>query len=234
MNLKPNSLVQAFLALPLFVIALAAQDVTVGQPPVEPPVPYASVSQLNGMLSQLEQASQSTQGDLGKLRIEKWKTDSSNKKQTQSNVESIQRNLQSALPGIIAELRSSPESLASTFKLYRNLDALYDVFGSVVELTGAFGSKDEFQTLDNDLNAIEKTRRSLADRMETLAGAKEAELGRLRAQVKAAQVAANPAPPKKVIVDDTEPPVKKPVKKKPVPKPPSASSSSTPAPAPKQ
>ena len=77
MNLKPNSLVQAFLALPLFVIALAAQDVTVGQPPVEPPVPYASVSQLNGMLSQLEQASQSTQGDLGKLRIEKWKTDSS-------------------------------------------------------------------------------------------------------------------------------------------------------------
>jgi len=234
MNLKPMSAMQAFLVLPLLIVAVAAQDVVSGQPQVEPPVSYASVSQLNGLLTQLEQASQATQGDLGKLRIEKWKTDSNNKKQTQSNVESIQRNLQSALPGIIAELRGSPESVASTFKLYRNLDALYDVFGSVVESAGAFGSKDEFQSLDNDLNAIEKTRRTFADRMETLAGAKEAELSRLRAQVKAAQVAVNPPQTKKVIVDDTEPAPKKPVKKKPVPKPPSATSSATTTAQPKQ
>ena len=31
------------------------------------------------------------------------------------------------LPAIIGELRAAPESLVSTFKLYRNLDALYDV-----------------------------------------------------------------------------------------------------------
>ena len=42
---------------------------------------------------------------------------------------------------MIAELRTSPESLASTFKLYRNLDALYDVFGSVVE--SAVGSQEQ-------------------------------------------------------------------------------------------
>jgi hypothetical protein len=230
MNLKPTFFLTAFLVLPCLLVAAGAQDSNSGQP-VEAPVPYASVSQLNGMLTQLEQVSQAAQGDLGKLRIEKWKTDGGTKRQTQSNVESIQRNLQTALPAMVSELRNSPESLPSTFKIYRTLDALYNVFGSVVESAGAFGSKDEFQTLENDLGTVEKSRRTFADRMESLANAKETELARLRTQLKAAQAAAPPPPAKKVIVDDTEPP-KKPAKKKPVPKPPNAASSpAKPAPA---
>src|SRR5947199_7987210 len=39
------------------------------------PVSYASVSQLTGLLDQLDQASKKTQADLVKLRIEHWKTD---------------------------------------------------------------------------------------------------------------------------------------------------------------
>ena len=177
------------------------------------PVSYASVTQLNGMLTQLEDTSKKTQGDLQKLRIEKWKTDGNTKKQALANVDSISRNLQTALPEIVSKLQSSPEDLSLTFKLYRNLDALYDVFGSVVESTGAFGSKEEFQMLDNDLGAMERARRSFADRMETLAGSKEVELTRLRNDLRSAQAAAASAPPKKVIVDDNEP-AKKPVKKK--------------------
>src|ERR1700678_3187497 len=100
------------------------------------PVSYASVSQLNGLLAQLEATSQSTQGDLAKLRIERWKTDAASKKQALGNVDSIQRNLQNALPAMIAQLRNAPEDLPATFKLYRNLDALYDVMGSVVESAG--------------------------------------------------------------------------------------------------
>ena len=215
MNLNPAVHLRWFLPLPLLVAATGAQITPVDQLQVQPPVSYASVSQLNSVLSQLEDASKTAQGDLSKLRIEKWKTDSSNKRQSQSNVDSVQRNLQNALPTIIAELRAAPESLPATFKLYRNLDALYDVFSSVVEVTGAFGGKDEFQSLDNDLSTIEKSRRMLADRMENLAGAKEAELTRLRAAIRAQ--AANPPQPKKVIVDDNEP-VKKPVKKKPAAK----------------
>jgi hypothetical protein len=132
-------------------------------------------------------------------------------------VESIQRNLQSALPEIIAELKASPESLTSTFKLYRNLDALYDVFESVAESAGAFGSKDEFQALENDVSAFEKGRRSVAERMETLAGAKEIEVTRLRAALQNAQANTPVQPPKKIVVDDAAP-AKKPVKKKPAPK----------------
>src|ERR1035438_1481355 len=64
------------------------------------PVSYASVTQLNGLLAQLETAAKTTQADLAKLRIERWKTDSSTKKQMVGDVESVQRNLQNALPEI--------------------------------------------------------------------------------------------------------------------------------------
>ena len=213
-----------FLSLVFSPCILGAQDA----PPSPAPVPYESVSQLNGMLAQLEQASQTTQADLSKLRIEKWKTDSNNKKQTLGNVDSIKRNLESALPEIVTQLRNSPEDLAASFKLYRNLDALYDVIGSVAESAGAFGSKDEFQGLSNDLNAFERARRSFAERMESLTTSKEAELTQLRTQVKTLQAATPPPAPKKIVVDDDEP--KKPVaRKKLVPKPPAKPATATPA-----
>ncbi len=190
-----------------------SQNPQSNQPGIQSPVSYSSVSQLNDLLAGLEQASQSTQLDLAKLRIEKWKTDSGTKRQSDADVQSIQRNLQSAMPEIVGLLRNSPESLPETFRLYRNLDALYDVFSSVVESAGAFGSKDEFQSLQNDLNAMEKSRHSVADRMEALSVSKENEVGQLRLQLRNAQAAIVAAPPKKVIVDDTEPPKKTPKKK---------------------
>jgi hypothetical protein len=204
--------------LPL-CLAVSAQIASSDQPAPQGPVSYSSVNQLNSMLSQLEQTSQTAQVDLAKLRIDKWKVDSGSKRQTQGNVESVQRNLQSALPEMITALRASPENLAATFKLYRNLDALYNVFGSVTESTGAFGSKDEFQSLENDLGEVEKARRAFADRMETLAGAKETELTRLRAALQTAQANIKAEPPKKVVVDDAAPPKKPAPKKKAAPKP---------------
>jgi uncharacterized phage infection (PIP) family protein YhgE len=193
-----------------------AQESAAPPAAAQPPVPYASVNELNGILEQIKQTTQSMQADMEKTRIDRWKTDSSTKRQTQANVESIQRNLQSALPDIISQLSNSPEDLAASFKLYRNLDALYDVFGSVVESAGAFGSKDDFQTLSNDMSGLETARRSFGERMQKLATAKEDELGRLRTQIKTLQ-AAPPPPPKKIIVDDTEPPKKPVAKKKPKP-----------------
>jgi hypothetical protein len=187
----------------------AAQVEPASEQTVTAPVSYASLSQVSTLLSRLEQQSQAAQIDLAKLRIDRWKTDSGSKKQYLSNAESVTRNLHDALPGIIGEVRSAPDSLVSTFKLYRNLDALYDVLGAVVEATGAFGSKDEFQALANDLSAIESSRRSIADRVETLAGAKEVELTKLRNQIYSAQQASVPnSGVKKIVVDDNAPPKK--------------------------
>jgi hypothetical protein len=178
------------------------------------PVSYASVSQLNSILGQIESTSKDTQSDLQQLHIERWRTDKTTKTQALTNVDSIQRNLQAALPDIIAQLRAAPENVPATFKLYRNLDALYDVLGNVVELTGAFGPRDDAQSLGNDLNAFETARRQMADRIDNVSTEKETEIVRLRNELKTAQAAVPVAPPKKVIVDDTEPPPKKPAPKK--------------------
>ena len=195
------------------------------------PVSYASVTQLGGLLTQLETTSKAAQGDLTNLRIERWKTDAGTKKQALGNVDSILRNLQNALPGIVEKLRAAPEDVPATFNLYRNLDALYDVLGGVVEETGAFGSKDDFQALANDLKSFEGTRKTLADRLENLATAKETEIVRLRSDLKTAQAAIPVAPPKKTVVDDNEPAKKPPVKKKPAAKPAAPGASTTAKPA---
>jgi hypothetical protein len=208
-----------FLAAVLLLGALspAVQAQYPEQPAPQAPVSYASVSQLNNILGQVETTAQSAQIDLARLRVDKWKADSNTKRQSQANVEALMRNMKSAVPEVITQLRNSPEDLAATFRLYRNLDALYDVFGTIVESAGAFGSKDEYQNLATDMDSFEKARRDLAVRMENLATTKESELSRLRAQLKATQAAAASAPPKKIVVDDNEPP-KKPAKKKPAPK----------------
>jgi hypothetical protein len=222
--MKRTLLLSSFVSSLLFMAAALGQS---GPAPTAAPanmqggepVSYASVTQLNGMLAQLEASSKNTQADLVKLRIERWKADNAYRKQALGNVDSIQRNLQDALPGMIGQLRAAPEDLSATFKLYRNLDALYDVLGNVVEGAGAFGSKDDLQALSNDLNGFESTRKELAQRMENLSSAKESELVRLRTELKTAQAAIPAAPPKKIVVDDNEPPKKPAVKKKPAAKP---------------
>ena len=199
----------------LLTAGVFAQTPANSAPPA--PVSYASVSELNELVANLESASQTTQQDLARLRIDKWKVDSGTKRQTQGDTESLLKNLQNALPTILGDLKNSPENLALTFKTYRNLDALYDVLNSVVESAGAFGSKEEYQSLGNDLGAVESSRRAFAERMDKLANAKETEVSQLRVALQNARAV---APPKKTVVDDTEPaPKKAPVKKKPVPKP---------------
>lgn len=211
------SALRCFLAAVLFAAvanpAVSAQAEP--QAPPQTPVSYASVSQVNSLLGNLQQTSQSIAVDLAKLRIDKWKTDSGTKKQSQSDVQSLSRNVQDAMPGLIDAVRNSPEDIAATFKLYHNLDALHDVLSSVAETAGAFGSKEQYQPLANDANNIDSVRRDLADRIQSLAANKEAELNRLRAALTAAQ-AAPPPPAKKTVVDDTEP--AKPVTKKKKPK----------------
>ena len=214
-------------AVSCWILALASASLGQG-----PAVSYTSIAELNQLLGNLQQASQAAQEDLSHMRVERWKTDSGTKRQTEGNVESIQRNLQTALPGMINDLKNSPENLAMTFKVYRNLDALYDVTSSVVESAGAFGSKEEFQALSKDLGSLEDSRRAFADRIDKIATAKETEIGQLRV---ALQNARAEIPPKKTVVDDTAPPPKKTTpRKKPAAKPAPPTSQAPPASSPQQ
>src|SRR5437867_12876016 len=105
------------IAFTIFVIAALAALSAAQTPPPPAAVSYTSINELNQILGNLEQASQATQNDLGRLRVDKWKTESSVKRQAESDIESIQRNLHDALPGMLNELRSSPDNLLHTIKV---------------------------------------------------------------------------------------------------------------------
>jgi len=181
----------------LLTLPATAQQPASVQPPVD----------LGQLLLQLQQTAAQVNASLGQLRIEKWKTDSQGKNQYQANAESIQRNISGALPGMMDAVRTSPENLSASFKLYRNVGALYDVLASLTEAAGAFGPKDDYRDLAQQLQQLDGVRHAMADRLEQLATVKDAELSRLRAQVRPAATA-----PRKIIVDDNEP--AKPAKKK--------------------
>jgi hypothetical protein len=208
-----------FLAVLMLAASAAAQTSYPPPPPgrqaaattasAAPPANATASTEPNQVLSQLGQTTTALNSTLGQLRIEKWKTGSQEKSQLQSNADSISRNVTAALPGMVQDVAKAPDNLAASFKLYRNVSALYDVLASLTEAAGAFGPKEDFRDLSQELQQIDTARHSLGDRLEQMAGAKDAEVARLTTQLKQAQAA---IPPKKIVVDDSEPP--KPKKKK--------------------
>lgn len=178
------------------------------------------------VLDQLQRTAQDAITHISALRIEKWKADSATKRGAQSDADSLQRNMASALPELIAKVRTKPQDLNANFKLFRNVEVLYDVFSRFTEMAGAFGPKDDFETLARDLSNFESARHTLGDTLDGMTASAQGELDLLRAQIRAAQQAAA-APPKRIVVDDTQP--APPRRKKPAAK---SGTSPTPTPTP--
>jgi len=183
------------------------------------PAPANNSASLLPDLDRLQTAASEANTDIAHMRIEKWKADGQSKAQAQANADSLRRNLTAALPGLIGNFRAAPQDLNAGFRLYRNLNALYDVLVSFTESAGAFGPRSEYEALARQVGVIDSVRRSLGDALEGMTSSQQEELNRLRTQIHLMQQQATATPPKKVIVDDTEPPKKaqKAHKKKPVP-----------------
>jgi hypothetical protein len=204
----------------LFGFLLIPLDYAQTAPVLPPPANASAVGSISMTsilpdLDRLQATASQANLDLGRMRIEKWKTDSDTKHEAQSNADSIQRNLSSALPGLISDVRSAPQNLGAEFKLYRNLNVLYDVFASVTETAGAFGPRSDYEALAQQLAVIDSVRRDLANALEILTASSQSELDHLRTEVRTLQQASMAAPPpKKIVVDDSEPAKKTAHKKK--------------------
>jgi len=147
-------------------------------------------------LQRIEQTAQAAALDIARLRVEKWKTESEVKSQAQANADSLSRNMTTALPTLVNGVRTTPQNLTASFKLYRNLNALYDVFEGLTESAGAFGSRQEFESLSRHVQELDAHRRALGDYVEALAAARDAETTRRATAPPPA------AKPKKIIVDN--------------------------------
>jgi hypothetical protein len=226
-------LVKAALAVSLTFCMIAAGSAQVAAPQPIPrlaePAGVATLqpagADLTPLLGPLQQTAQSMQANLARLRVEKWKTDSGTKQQMQKNVDSLSANVTSALPEIINQVRAHPQSLAASFKLYRNLNVLSDVFSNLSLAADTFAPRSEALPLASDAESLSAIRRSVGDKLEAMAAARDAEVTRLHAQA-----AAPPPPPaKKIVVDDTES-KKAPKKKKPATKPATSQTGTSPTP----
>jgi hypothetical protein len=189
---------------------------------------------LNGVLAQIQQASSSANLNIAKLRIEKWKTDSDQKKQMQQVADSLQKNISNAVPGLIADVQNSHGSVLASFKLYHNLNVVYEFLTALAEAAGAFGKREEYEPLAGDANALDNARQNLSTYIEQAANRLE-NATRAAANNSQPQQASQVPGRKVVVIDDEDIPTKKPKKSgakstKKKTSSPAASPSPTPAP----
>ncbi|MGH9566220.1 MAG: hypothetical protein ACRD4I_09575 [Candidatus Angelobacter sp.] len=197
-------------ALVLIIVLLIAGMAGWAQgPPQEqaPAAPHRQQAQvdLNMILAQIQRVALAATGDIGKLRIEKWKTDGDQKQQLQKVADSLQRNITYAIPGLLMDVRNTHGNVSTTFKLYHNLNVLYEFLSSLADAAGGLGKKEEYEPLAADAAALDEARTNLSTYIEQTAAAYEA---RVRASSASAGQAA--PPPRKIIIDDLP---AKPVKK---------------------
>jgi len=149
----------------------------------------------------MQAMAQKSDADVARLRIDKWKVDAQNKQQSEANEVAISRNLADAVPDMLLRIQAEPDSLIANFRLYRNLNALYDSFSALAESAGAFGPQDQYAPLPADIAQLDQLRRRFAERVDLLAGTSDAELARLRAAAAAAKRA---QPASRIVVDDNQ------------------------------
>jgi hypothetical protein len=180
--------------------------------------PAPAPPSLDSIGEEIQQVSQATNLDLGRLHIDRWKADSNQKTQYQQIADSLRKNLTYAVPDLLTDVRSSKGSVSSTFKLYHNLNVVYEYLNTLTDAAGSLGKGEEYDPLNKDAGDLDSARQHLSAYIEQAAS-------NLETKAKAAAVplpTVTPDPsPKKIIVDDA--PTPKPVttrkKKASVPQP---------------
>jgi hypothetical protein len=173
------------------------------QAPANPQLQTTSqAGDLNAIIQQVQQATSSASVNIGKLRIEKWKTDSQQKQQMQQVADSLQKNIANAVPGLIGDVQNTRGGVLASFKLYHNVNVLYEFLSSMAEAAGAFGKREEYQPLEGDAAALDTARQNLSIYIEQAAGKMEAANRGANAVQARQQTQTTVVPGKKVIVID--------------------------------
>ncbi len=136
---------------------------------------------------------------VSQTHLERWNR--SVRDDTDTNLRSIERDLRNTLPPLLQTADATPNSVAASMPVLRNLNALVAVLVRVANTARGTAPASEAQSLRNSLDVLEGARRSLDDQLQQLATAQEKQIADLQGQVKsqaanlaAAQNAAPAAP----------------------------------------
>lgn len=209
-------------ALSLLTSAAFCQIGVTSAPSANQPAPAQAAPKPSDLLHPaLSQVSQAVVG----LNISRWKAPGEVRQATQQNVDSIQRDLNSTLPGLLATADAAPDQVSAVFPVYRNIDALYDVLLRVLGTAMLAAPDNEISTVSNALGKLESARADLANSILSTSKNNETEVVRLRTVIQQAVPAAPPTPPKTTVVTDGPAATTPKKKKKPAPAAPAQPSS---------
>lgn len=157
------------------------------------------------------------------IRLDKWKAPEAVRDEADANLNSIRKDLDTTLPGLLATADGAPNSVTRVLPAYRNVEALYDVILRVAAAARVAAPSQQSGPLDQAMMSLDAARRGLGDQLQVSAAATEKQVGDLQVALRAAQTA--PPPPAPAAVAAPATPAKK---KKPAAKP-AAKPSTSPA-----
>jgi hypothetical protein len=218
----PPRTAQLALLTMLFISGSGAASAQAPPPPAaaaQAPAAAAVPAPTAFSMNNLRPALNNVQNAITNLNVAHWKAPNDIRVTTQQDINSMQRDLNTTLPALMAQADAAaangPAALSPAFAVFRNLDALYDVMLRVTETAGLAGSGSDATSLEQARAGLEDGRASLGTWLLQAIGAQDAKLA--HTQVTAApQPAAPPAAPTKIVVNDG-PDTTKPHKKKPPP-----------------
>lgn len=175
----------------LFLLALSAPGVLFSQtaPANQQPTNAAPARPSQTLLPTIE----IVKGALGTVDLNKWKASNAVKGEADSNLRSVQHDVENTLPGLLSAADATPDSPAKTIPVFRNVDALYDVVLRIDAAARLAAPKDQLSAVDQALASVSDARRTLGDQLQAAAEAQENRVGHLQAQLKAVPPPA-PAP----------------------------------------
>ena len=164
----------------------------------------------------LQPAVLNLQQAIDSLHTEKWKAPVRLRDETDGNIRSIRRDVDTVLPPLLAEADKAPDSVVLGLPVLRNIEALYDVLLRVVVVSKTAAPAPQVAALEGAISKLDDARRALGDRLQEAAISREKQVSDLQAALRAIPPPPAPAP---VVTPVPTPEKKRTPRKKPVSKP---------------
>ncbi|WP_213804914.1 hypothetical protein [Granulicella sp. dw_53] len=155
-------------------------------PPQQPALTASSI---------LQPALDNLQQTLGTLRLEKWKASNVIREETDANLSSIHRDLDTTLPSLLSTADAAPNSVSRILPAFRNIEALYDVLLRVTQVAKLASPGPQSAALDQATASLDEARRALGDRLQSAALAQDKQVADLQAALRAIPPPPPPTPP---------------------------------------